>query len=198
MRAVIRAVLLDPEATAAADPASTFGKLREPVVRYASILRQLGATSADGYIFNTGYVLQELGKQHPMSAPSVFNFYLPAHSPAGEIANAGRVAPEFQITTSNSVIGMTNLIDFMLLGDYVTDAPPPFETVSLTYADFLPVANDVERLVDRMDIMFTAGTLDPATRAAIAGVLSDIDDTNFRTRIGLYLFLISPDYAARL
>ena len=198
MRAVIRAVLLDPEATAAADPSSSFGKLREPVVRYASILRQLGATSADGYIFNTGYVLQELGKQHPMSAPSVFNFYLPAHSPAGEIANAGLVAPEFQITTSNSVIGMSNLIDYMLLGDFVTDAPPPFETVSLTYADFLPVANNVDLLVDRMDIMFTGGTLDPATRTAIAGVLSDIDDTNFRTRIGLYLFLISPDYAARL
>ena len=133
-----------------------------------------------------------------MSAPSVFNFYLPAHSPSGEIANAGLVAPEFQITTSNSVVGMTNLVDYMLLGDYVTDAPPPFETVSLTYADFLPVADDVDALVERMDIVLTAGTLDAATRTAITGVLADIDDTNVRTRIGLYMFLISPDYAARL
>ncbi len=198
MQAVIRAILLDPEASAAPDANSYFGKLREPVVRYASALRQLGATSDDGYIFNTGYVVQELGKQHPLSAPSVFNFYLPAHSPAGEIASADLVAPEFQITTSNSVVGMSNLIDYMLLGDFVTDAPPPFETVSLSYSDFQPVAGNVEALVDRMDLVFTAGTLDPATRAAIVSVLSDIDDPNIRMRIGLYLFLISPDYVAQL
>ncbi|MBT8098777.1 MAG: DUF1800 domain-containing protein, partial [Gammaproteobacteria bacterium] len=80
MRAVLRAVLLDPEAAAIPASASSFGKLREPVVRYASLLRQFGANSDDGFIANTGYFLQELGKQHPLSAPSVFNFFLPAHS----------------------------------------------------------------------------------------------------------------------
>ena len=195
MRAVIRAVLLDPEATAAAPE---FGKLREPVVRYASILRQFGARSDDGFIANTGYFLQELGKQHPLSAPSVFNFFLPAHAPAGDIADAGLVAPEFQITTSNSIVGLSSLIDFMVIGEFVTDAPEPFAPVSLDLADYVAISGDVDALVDRLELVLTADTLDPATRVAITNILGDIEEANVRTRIALYLFLISPDYAVRL
>ncbi len=198
MRAVIRAVLLDPEVTAPVDPASTFGKLREPAVRYAAMLRQLGATSDDGYIFNTGYFLQELGKQHPLSAPSVFNFFLPAHSPAGAIADAGLVAPEFQIVTSNSVVGMTNLVDFAVSAGYVTDAPEPFAEVSLTYADYMPFADDVPALVDRLNLVMTARSLDPATVAAIESAAADVDDLDFRVRVAVYMVLISADYAVRL
>ncbi len=198
MRALVRAVLLDPEAVAAPDPSGTFGKLREPVVRYAAILRQFGATSDDGFIFNTGYFLQELGKQHPLSAPSVFNFFLPAHSPAGEIADLGLVAPEFQITTSNSVVGMSNLTDFIVVADFVTDAPEPFAPVSLSFDGYIDISTDVDELIDRLDIVLTAGTLDAATRSAIRGVLLDIPEAEIRVRIALYLFLISPDYAVRL
>ncbi|MGI9232367.1 MAG: DUF1800 domain-containing protein [Woeseiaceae bacterium] len=197
MQAVVRAVLLDPEAAAAPTTMANFGKLREPVVRYASILRQFGATSGDGFIANSGYFLQELGKQHPLSAPSVFNFFLPAHSPAGDIANAGLVAPEFQITTSNSIVGISNLIDFIILADFVTDSPEPFAAVALDYDDYIDIAGDVDALVDRLEIVLTAGTLDPATRQAIEAVLVDIDDLNLRARIAIYMFLISSDYAVR-
>ena len=198
MAAVIRAVLLDPEAQAAPGSDPSFGKLREPVVRYAALLRQLGASSDDGFIANTGYFLQELGKQHPLSAPSVFNFFLPAHSPAGEIADAGLVAPEFQITTSNSVVGMSNLVDFIVVGDFVTDVPEPFAPVSLTFADYVDIVGDVDALVGRLDLVLTAGTLHGSTRQAIAGVLEEIEDENVRLRIALYLFLVSPDYAVRM
>lgn len=197
MRAVIRAVLLDPEAAAGTTTASDFGKLREPVVRYASILRQFGANSSDGFIANTGYFLQELAKQHPLSAPSVFNFFLPVHSPAGEIAALGLVAPEFQITTSNSIVGLSNLIDFVVLADFVTDSPEPFATVSLDYSNYEAIASDVRALVDRLDIVLTAGTLDPATRQAIESILVDIEDLTVRTRFAIYMFLISSDYAVR-
>ena len=197
MQAVVRAVLLDPEAAAATTTMAEFGKLREPVVRYASILRQFGANSSDGFIANTGYFVQELGKQHPLSAPSVFNFFLPAHSPAGEIAAAGLVAPEFQITTSNSIVGVSNLIDFVILAEFVTDSPPPFSAVSLNYDEYTNIAADVNALLDRLDIVLTAGTLDAATRQAIATVITDLDDANLRVRIAIYMFLLSSDYAVR-
>jgi uncharacterized protein (DUF1800 family) len=198
MRAVIRAILTDPEAAAAPDPRSTFGKLREPAVRYASMLRQLGATSDDGYIFNSGYFLQELTKQHPLSSPSVFNFYLPSHSPAGEIADQGLVAPEFQIVTSNSIVGTTNLVDFAVSADFVTDAPPPLAPVSLTFHDYVDIADDVDALVDRLELVMTAGTLDPDVRRAIRSVVADVDDLDLRMRVAIYLVLISADYAVRL
>jgi uncharacterized protein (DUF1800 family) len=197
MRAVVKAVLLDPDAKAAPGTLTDFGKLREPVVRYASILRQFGANSPDDFIAVLGYFLQQVGKQHPLSAPSVFNFFLPAHSPAGEIADAGLVAPEFQITTSNSIVGISNIIDFVILADYVSDSPQGFEQVSLDFQPYVDLAPDVNALLDRLDIVLTAGTLDAASRQAISNVISDLDDMNMRARIAIYMFLLSSDYAVR-
>ena len=197
MQAVLRAVLLDPEARAAPAPVAEFGKLREPVVRYAALLRQFGANSEDDFIANTGWYLQAVSRQHPLSSPSVFNFYSPAHMPQGELTDAGLVAPEFQIATSNSIIGLSNLIDYAVVGDFVTDAPAPFLPVSLDFDPYFAVAGDVNALLDRLDLVLTAGTMSPATRDAIAGILNDIGDLNFRVRTAIYLVLISPDYAVR-
>ena len=196
MRAVLQAVLLDPEAEMPPSP-DFAGKLREPVVRYAALLRQLGANSDDDFIASTGYFLQELAKQHPLSAPSVFNFFLPAHTPTGDIAAAGLVAPEFQITTSNSIVGMTNLLDFAVVSDLVTDAPAPFSTVHLNFDDFVTVAGDTDDLLDRLDIVFTAGQLSAGTRSSVANAIADLAEPEIRTRIALYLVLSSPDYAVR-
>ena len=77
LRAVVRAILLHPEAR---DPAlganGRFGKQREPVLRFANFLRGLGARSANG--LNSVHELDgsdnSLG-QSPMLAPTVFNFY---------------------------------------------------------------------------------------------------------------------------
>ena len=195
MQAVIRAILLDPDATALPNPGDDFGKLREPVLRYSAMLRQLGATSDDGFLFVAGYFLQELTKQHPLSSPSVFNFFLPAHAPAGEIANAGLVAPEFQIVTSNSVVGITNLIDFAVSADFVSDAPEPFAPVTLTYADYEPLVDDPVALVDRLNLVMTGRTIDPATLGVIEGIVTEVEDLDFRLRVAVYLVLVSADYA---
>ena len=199
LRAVIRAILLDDEATRAANPARNFGKLREPVVRYASILRQFGAESDDGFIAVLGYFLQALTRQHPLSSPSVFNFFLPAHSPPGEIAAAGLVAPEFQILTSSTIVNMPNLLDAMLFSEFVTDAPMGFETVRLNLDDWVAIADDTEELIDRLDIVLTNGTLDPAMRLVIEDAVAEIgDDADFRVRMAIYLFQLSADMAVRL
>jgi uncharacterized protein (DUF1800 family) len=197
MQAVVRAVLLDVEASDPPTPANG-GKLREPIVRYVSMIRQFNADSTDGFYFNTGYFLQQLLRQHPLSSPSVFNFFQPAHSPAGELADAGLVAPEFQITTSTTIANMTNVVDFAVNGDFVMDAPvPPFGTVTLDLSDYETLAGDVDALLDRLNIVLTYGRLSDATRAAIRGVLVDIDDLPFRARTAIYLMLIAPDYAVQ-
>lgn len=196
MRSVLRAVLLDDEARGVNQP-SEFGRVREPVVRYASILRQFGATSDDGFIAEIGFRLQFLGKQHPLSAPSVFNFYLPDHSPQGEIAAAGLVAPELQIVTSASVVSMSNLIDLMFLGETPTEAPEPLAPTRLDISDYRALADDVDALVERLDIVLTYGQLSTETRDVITGVLTDIPDLDLRTQMAIYMMLISPDYVVQ-
>jgi uncharacterized protein (DUF1800 family) len=199
LKAVLRAILLDPEARALPDPSGSAGKLREPILRLLATLRQLGASSPDGFYANTGFFVQQQLQQHPLSAPSVFNFYLPDYQPIGEIAAAGLVAPEFQITNASSVVALANVLQAAVLGDFVNDLrEPPFSAAALDFDPWVAVADDVDALLERMDSVFTYGTLSAATRSAIGDAARQIDDPLLRARVALYLLLISPDYAVEL
>ncbi|MEM8546732.1 MAG: DUF1800 domain-containing protein [Pseudomonadota bacterium] len=194
LQAVIRAILTDSEATTRPPVSANNGKLREPVVRYVSLLRQFEATSEDGFIAALGYFLQQVTRQHPLSAPSVFNFYLPGHAPAGDIASAGLVAPEFQITDANSIVGWPNLIDAILFADLVTDAPEGFAPVSLQFDEWLALASDATALVDRLDTLLTGGELSPELRQITIDSVDILQSNELRVQAAIYLFLISPDY----
>ncbi len=198
MRAVIEAILNDPEALIPSDPAEHFGRLRDPVVRYLNLLRAFGAHSEDSFIADNGYILQQLGRQHPLSAPSVFNFFLPGHSPPGEIANAGLVAPEFQIVNSSSIVHMINIQDQLLFSEFAIPTVPPFAPVTLALDEIISLAEDVEALLDRPDILLTQGTMSSGTRDVIRGVLTDLTDNTVRTRLGIYLVMMSADYVVEL
>jgi hypothetical protein len=105
LRAVIRAILLDPEAR---DPAQmsdpTHGFVREPYTRYVALARALGIVpSPDGRF--RGFSNPDADfLQRPLSAPSVFNFYSPSYQPTGPAGDAGLVAPELQIINSVTTI----------------------------------------------------------------------------------------------
>lgn len=197
LKAVFEAILNDAEASPTVDPDTSFGKMREPVVRHLNLLRIFGAKTENGFIASSGYLLQLLGGQHPLSSPSVFNFFLPSHSPTGAIANAGLVAPEFQIVNSGTVVNMANLLDFALFGDFVTDASPPFENATLQLDEYVNLAEDVNALMQRLDILLTNGNLSEGTAQAIRNILLDIPDTSTRARTAIYMFMISADYVVR-
>ena len=61
----------------------------------------------------------------------------------------------------------------------------------------MDIADDVGVLLDRLDILLTAGTLDLATRQAVETIITDLDDMNLRVRIAIYMILLSSDYAVR-
>ncbi len=167
-------------------------------MRFIAMARGLHAQADDGLFYNDGFVQQFFLGQHPLSAPSVFNFYLPSHSPSGALAQAGLVAPEFQITNSTSIVSMSNLVDFAVMADFVMDIQEPFGAVSPDLSEYVDLASQgVDPLLDRLDLVFTHGELAPATRAVIADVIDDIEDAEFRARVALYMLLVSPDYAVR-
>jgi uncharacterized protein (DUF1800 family) len=111
LKAVVRAILLDPEARDGAIAAGdAYGKIREPVLRLTAWMRAFGATSASGRVLitNTDDPGLELG-QTPLGAGSVFNFYRPGFVAAGTGTGArGLTVPELQITTEASVAGYVN------------------------------------------------------------------------------------------
>jgi len=191
MTAVLKAVLLDPEA---ADGI----KLREPFLRYLALNRGLDVQSSDTTWPGYGYVVQFLTGQHVLSAPSVFNFYLPGFSPAGELGNAGLVAPEFQITNDSTIAGMTNLIAYALFGEQSIDTPDGFADITLDLSAYEALAGEPDALLDRIDLVFFAGAMDGVTRNAIATALEPLGgDLTLRTQVALYLALASPAYAVQ-
>ena len=91
MKAVLKAVLLNPEARTTSDRS---GKIREPVLRLSALLRGFGYASDSGRyrVGNTDNAGSSLG-QTAMRSPSVFNFYRPGYvAPGTQAAAAGLVA----------------------------------------------------------------------------------------------------------
>jgi uncharacterized protein (DUF1800 family) len=204
MKAVIRAVLLDPEARD--DTAgNTSKRLREPVLRFANWLRTFGAKSASGrfLIAATDDPLTSLG-QSAMRAPSVFNFYRPGYTPGnGAVAQAGLVAPEFQITAETSVVGYLNT-----MRDVITNGTGTAREVAPTYDAELALAGKPAELVDRLNLLLTGNRMSASLRNKVVTAVTSVAvpaatatnaaavATANKNRVGLAIFLImaSPEY----
>jgi uncharacterized protein (DUF1800 family) len=201
--AVVRAILMDDEARR--DPsAEGDGFLREPFLRWVTLLRAFDATSPSGEYLIDGNLLGFLLQQHPMAPPSVFKFFQVDFAPNGPIKEAGLRAPEFQITNDASVVWIAN---FALA--FVVDAPAFPADVSLfrpgsiaeedipmalDLSDELALIDDVDALLDRLDLLLTYGTLSNGSREAIRTAVQGVDPS-VRVLMGLNLIMTSPDYA---
>ena len=108
MKAVVRAVLLDPEARGDVRAEANYGMLREPVLFVTALLRGLNAAS-DG---NRLYEPTRAMGQDVYYAPSVFNYY-PAEY---RIPGTPLVAPQFGIHNTNTVLHRANFVYEMLDG----------------------------------------------------------------------------------
>ncbi|MDH4172633.1 MAG: DUF1800 domain-containing protein, partial [Betaproteobacteria bacterium] len=174
LRATLAAILLDDEArdmTKTADP--TFGRVREPVLRLSAWMRAFNARSASGNFLlgTTDDAAGSLG-QSPMRAPSVFNFYRPGYVPPNTaIAAANLVAPEFQIIHEVSVAGYANFMRTAVQSGAGSNSP---RDIQPDYAAEIALANDPSRLIDRIDLLLTYGTLSAETRSAMLAAVNSV------------------------
>jgi uncharacterized protein (DUF1800 family) len=193
LAAVIRALLLDPEARADTYIGPNYGKLREPMLRFIGWARAYNAgSSTDAWnIGNTSDASTRLG-QSPLRSPSVFNFYRPGYVPPNSaVSKAGLVAPEFQLTNESSVVGYVNYMQ-RAVSKGVADVLPD-------YATLLPLAANGQALVDEINLVLAGGQLGSATIGLIRGA---IDTMSARTEAALYnriyaaltMVLAAPEY----
>lgn len=200
LAAVFKAILTDNEALDAAGIANpNFGKLREPVLRFAQLARTFGARSQSGnwQIGDLSDAASALG-QSPLRSPSVFNFFRPGYFPANtEIANRGLLAPEFQLVNETSVAGYVNFLERALTGGRF-----PVSDLALDFSAEIAIAQDSAALLDRLDLLLTGRQLAPATRDTIRAAMEDVAvtasstnaDRQRRVQIGIALILASTDY----
>lgn len=197
MRAVIRAVLMDSEARDdTLSTSSTWGKLREPMIRFANWMRAFDARAVNGKfeIWNLEDPVTSLG-QNPFRAPSVFNWYRPDYSPPGAVTTAGLVAPEFQITHETTTTGYANFIVSTVERGF------GFNTgnINSAYSGEVGLASTPDALLDRLDLLLVAGRLSAGARSLIKGAVESIAMTEDRAalrrvQVAIALIMVSPDY----
>lgn len=200
LRSVFKAILLDAEATNAAGLSTpTFGKVREPMLRFVQWARTFGATSTSGNwrIGNLSDLVSGLG-QSALRSPSVFNFFRPGYVPANTaIATNSMVAPEFQLVNESSTPGYVN---------YMTSAIGSTNgvggDVKAAYTSELAIADNSADLLDRICLLLAANQISDSSKATIKTALdtttvlatSTTAEKQRRIYMAILLVMASPDY----
>jgi uncharacterized protein (DUF1800 family) len=173
--AVVRAILTDYEARSPAVAAAPgYGKLKEPLLRFTALLRGFNATSTSGRnrLENSPYASLLQG---PLESPTVFNFFEPDYVYPGELAAAGLVAPEFQITNDTTAITVPNFIRSTIFTT-ATGSAAAYNLV-LDLGPEQALAGNPSALLDHLSLVMTGNSLTTATRARITTALNALSTT---------------------
>ncbi len=185
MKAVVKAILLDPEArswdSTASDQSLDFGHLREPVLITANILRGLNATLTSA---NTvANYASNLGENIFVPA-SVFSYFSPLSR-----TEKGLYGPEFQIYSTQTAPARSNMIYTALYGSLDSTTK-----IDLTPFNKLADATNYSPLIDYINSIFcfhsgtrhlTNNALQPARAAASPANA---------VKSALFVFLTSSEY----
>ncbi|RTZ60287.1 MAG: DUF1800 domain-containing protein [Gammaproteobacteria bacterium] len=209
LKAVVRSILLDDEArngpTLLPD---RFGKLREPLLQLSHLYRAFKAQRRDGgewkrypgvFVYRFGvdpYRLEDAAGQAVLRSPSVFNFFLPDYSPAGQIREAGLVAPEFQILNENTATTFANMMNYTIWAtpDYTWTSP-------LDLSAEIALIDDTDAILDHLDTLVFSGQMSVELRQLLQTHLESTDysgtaeqQKTAKTRDIISLMFMSPEY----
>jgi uncharacterized protein (DUF1800 family) len=207
LKAVVTAILLDPEARDTATDVSNpqFGKVREALLRYTHWARAFTAQSRTGSYWtgSTEDPIWGLG-QMTLRSPTVFNWFAPGYVPPGtSIEKAGMVAPEMQMTNVTTVVGYLNFMQSTIGSDANRGSD-----IFSSYATEMSLASNPGALLDRVNLLLMAGEMDSTLYNQILSAVSAIPiptgDQNAinaaleaRVQTAIFLTMASPSYCAQ-
>ncbi|MGC4062856.1 MAG: DUF1800 domain-containing protein [Aquabacterium sp.] len=210
LRQVVTAILTHDEARHPATAAlSTYGKLREPLLRLTHLFRTIphnsdcynaGGAAPFYFAVDSSDPGTGLG-QAPMRSPSVFNFFRPGYTPPqSSLSGAGLVAPEMQITSETSVLGYANFVSTILDRGW-GEWSYTFNRMDITFdlSGWMSVAGTSTSLVDAVSTKMLGKTLPAAARSvALTAVdaLPSATTVQKRQRIeaAILMVALSPDF----
>jgi len=191
LKAVVRAILLDPEARGDVNTDSSYGKLREPILLITGFLRGIGgATQSDGeYLRNVASALSE----NVYQAGSVFNFYPPDYPLHGTSLSG----PPFGIYDPATALTRANFVLKLLTSNVAADSTVNGATgTSLDLGAWQAAAADPSTLVTQINQLYFHGAMSTSLQNALAQTVNAIPAADVVDRAGaaLYLALASPEY----
>jgi uncharacterized protein (DUF1800 family) len=197
MKAIWRAVLMDPEARDEQRLADErFGKLREPVLRLGTWMRAFNASSTLGVyaLWNVEDPIDGLG-QNPMRSPSVFNFYRPDYAPPGAILQRQVSAPEFQITHETTTTGYANYIVNVI----ERGAAGGERTILGDYTRYVANASNPTAMIADINVLLAYGQLTEESKKIILDAVNGIAVGAFqwdarRVYTAVALTMLAPEF----
>lgn len=223
LTATVAAILFDPEARNDGENL-TFGKVREPILRFTHWTRAFNVERVTPEFMTFLYEVQQTSRlgQHPYRSPSVFNFFRPGYVAPGSITGEqGLTMPELQLMNASTVPGYANFMTLFITAQFSTVFNSDIEEdisrgggidldFSFANESFLPdysaelaLASEPSALLDRLDLLLTAGNLSDATRENITQTLQTISLTGdedpqtqltLRVQLAILMVMTSPDY----
>ena len=197
LKAVVRAILLDPEARGNVKTDPNYGKLREPVQLATNVFRQFNVRSADGATTSDGYVNPQITTmgQNTFNAPTVFNYYSPDYVVPGTALNG----PEFGAMNTGTAVARANFMNtfvFSKVSGGSTNAP--FGTsIDLSQMQALAAADaSGNQLMDALNTKLMHGTMSSSMRSTILNAVLANASSNplARAQAAVYLVTTSSQY----
>ncbi|HKP70972.1 MAG TPA: DUF1800 family protein, partial [Pyrinomonadaceae bacterium] len=197
LKAVTRAILLDPEARGNIKTAPRYGKLREPVQLFTNLARIFPARDYGGDSLSDGAVssyLAQLG-QDPFNSPTVFNYF----SPDYVVPGTSVLAPEFEILNTGNGVKRTNFLHTLVFDGLTANATDSLRGTSLDFSEFVAAATadpTGNQLIDLLNTRMMHGAMVIPHRATILPAVQAVPSTNpaLRVKTAVYLLAASSQY----
>jgi uncharacterized protein (DUF1800 family) len=183
LKAVVTAILMDPEARRGDDPAQvqpSDGHLKEPLLHILNLLRATNASTDGGS--NLPYYASNMG-QNPFFSPSVFNFYPPDYLVPG----TGLLGPEFKLLNTYTTIARINFVNDLIYGRVGS-------TTTIDLSQYVSLAADANKLLDAISAVMLHGQMSDDMRATLVSTLAGVTDNTQRTKAAFYLIGGSSQY----
>ncbi len=205
LAALVKAILLDPEAREGHLSDPDFGKIREPVIRLAHLWRALDGTpgiDSDGVHSTADFPLlrvDEMTGQAILSSQSVFNFFKPDNT----VVPGGRtLSPEMEIMSEANLASTHNnfhhqIYRFNNRSDIIGNGDNTRVT-TINLEPLIALAGNPDSLLDWYNLVFFAGGMPDDMRQILFDYLRSLPDNDAglfaKVQDTLFMVMVAPQF----
>lgn len=202
LKAVVRAILLDPEARGNVKTDPDYGHLREPVLFVTNILRpnnpianNAALTSCKGLSDGSLNTATSLLDQDVFNPPSVFNYYPMTYI----LQNTDLHAPEFGIFSTGTALKRPNFVNQMIFAGGIAaggNSPCGTRIDIARWQDAAAADPSGAALADGLNRELLNNSMSPQMRAHILEAIQAVAPTNplKRAQTAIYLVTTAPQF----
>lgn len=209
LKAVVQAILLDPEARGDSKTAANYGKLREPAQYISGFLRAFNVKSFDKTSTSDGVLGSRSTSDfagtldQPIFQPTtVFSYYQPGF----EVPGTKILGPAFGILSTSTTLRRANDINTLVYSGVSSNTSPTAASpdrprgTSIDTANLEALAGNPGDVADALNPLLFHGTMSTQVRTSLINAMNAINDVNVttrnqkRARMAVYLAATSSQY----